>query len=304
MAYLKRTFYFLIVNFLILTTVGFVVRLVCNYFQIDLGNNGYALVLYSVFGMGSAIVSLFLSKTMVKRKMKVQIIDPNSATGQELELVQMVHRMASEAGIKKMPEFGIYNAPEVNAFATGPSKNNSLVAVSTGLLNRMNRDQVEGVIGHEVAHVANGDMVTMTLIQGMLNTMVLFVASILANIVSNALSNDDNGPGYFMHTMIYMAVQVVLGIFASVAVGFFSRHREYKADIGGARFAGRHKMISALEALANPQAESQLDANSPIAAFKISGKTRGSLARLLSTHPPIEDRIQALKDYRDESHQR
>ncbi len=302
MAFIKRIGLFLIVNFLILTTVGFLFNFICTYFGIEFNQPYvYYLVLYSVFGFGSALVSLFLSKTIAKKRMRVQLIDPQTAQGEERELVNMVHRMAKQAGLRKMPEFGIYDAPEINAFATGPSKNNSLVAVSTGLLRKMNKDQIEGVLGHEVAHIANGDMVTMTLLTGLMNTMVLFVARILADLIASNMAGENRRPNPFVYMAINIGLQMALSILGSIAVSYFSRRREYRADNGGAKYAGRDKMISALRALqqnyeVNKASNSK---DSPVAALQISGISRSKLAKLLSTHPPLEDRIRSL-----ERHQR
>jgi heat shock protein HtpX len=202
--------------------------------------------------------------------------------------------MARKAGLSKMPEVGYYEAPEVNAFATGPSKNNSLVAVSTGLMNRMNRDQVEAVLGHEIAHVANGDMVTMTLIQGVMNTLVLFASRILASVAASAMRGDREGGGsWFVEFGLYMFFQSVLGILGAIVTNSFSRWREYRADAGGARLAGKERMISALRALQGTEELVDQD-HKAFASLKISGNP-GRLAKLFSTHPPLEDRIARLQ---------
>ncbi len=302
MAWIKRIGMFLIVNFLVLTTVSLGINFVCAYLGIELSNYAYYLIFYSIFGMGSALFSLFASKKLVKWKMKVQMVDPKTATGQEKELLDMVYNMSRAARITKMPEFGIYNSPDVNAFATGPSKNNALVAVSTGLLQNMDKDQVEGVIGHEIAHIANGDMVTMTLITGMMNTMVLFLARILSDMIAGQLAGENRRPNPFLRFGIYMALQVALSILGSIVVSYFSRKREYRADAGGAKYAGRAKMISALRALASNHPVVDSKKQDPIAALKISGVKRSKLAALLSTHPPIEERIRVLEQNRDKSY--
>lgn len=196
-----------------------------------------------------------------------------------------------------MPEVAIYNAPEMNAFATGWNRNNALVAVSTGLLRSMNRGEVEAVLAHEVSHVANGDMVTMTLIQGVLNTFVVFISNIVASIVSSALRrNDDDGPGVLdslVHTVVYMLLQIVLGVFASIIVMWFSRRREFRADAGGANLAGRDRMIAALRRLAGDANDHVLP--DEVKAFGISGGRGAGLRALFLSHPPIADRIAALE---------
>ncbi len=298
MAIAKRIFFFAVVNILVVLTLSISVSIISHFLGIELSGMGGLLILYSVLGMGGAFVSLFISKWMAKRAFGLQMLEARSQNPQERTLVEMVHRMAKQAGLKTMPEVGIYNSQEVNAFATGPSKNNSLVAVSSGLLNHMDADAVEGVIGHEVAHIANGDMVTLTLIQGIVNTVVLLVSRILATLVANALSGDREGGGsYWMQFGLYMAFQMILGILGTVVVNFFSRWREYRADAGGARYAGREKMISALRALSRNH-EMYNEKDQAFASMKINGKT-GTLAALFSTHPPLEQRIHRLeKSYR------
>ena len=194
-----------------------------------------------------------------------------------------------------MPEVGIYNSPEVNAFATGPSKRNSLVAVSTGLLNGMSQDEVEGVLAHEVSHIANGDMVTMTLIQGVVNAFVMFFARIAAFAVSNFMRGDDEegeGLGWFAHMAVIFVFEIIFGLLGSIVVAFFSRYREYRADSGAARLAGREKMIAALQRLKN---QTYMDKRGEsLATLKISNR-KGGLAALISTHPSLDDRIKALQ---------
>lgn len=255
------------------------------------GHYGPALVSAGVFGFGGAFISLWMSKWIAKRSTGATVIEtPRNAT--EAWLVQTVSQYAKEAGIK-MPEVAIYDSPDLNAFATGPTRNNSLVAVSTGLLRSMDKKQVEAVIGHEVAHVANGDMVTLTLIQGVVNTFVIFLSRIIGSIVDNFLRGGRDGErsggggmGYFLAVMIS---QMVLGILASIIVAWFSRRREFRADIGGATFAGKEAMIGALQRLGGAH---ESDLPKAMAAFGING---GGLMSLLSTHPPIEARIAALR---------
>jgi heat shock protein HtpX len=248
------------------------------------------LVMAAVMGMGGSFISLLMSKWMAKMSVGAQVIDqPRNPT--EAWLFDTVRRQAEKAGIG-MPEIAVYDAPEMNAFATGASKNHALVAVSTGLLQSMDRDQVEAVLGHEITHVANGDMVTMALIQGVLNTFVIFLARVIGTVVDRMLSgNRDGGGGGFAYFAIVIVLQIVLGFLASLIVMWFSRWREFRADAGGARLASRQSMISALERLAGNHGENTLP--KAIQAFGISGE--GGVARLLMSHPPIAERIAALR---------
>lgn len=216
------------------------------------------------------------------------------ASGPYGNLVQTVHRLARRAGIEKMPEVGIYNSPEVNAFATGPSKNNSLVAVSSGLLSRLNGQEVEGVLGHEVAHIANGDMVTMTLVQGVINAFVMFFARVVAFFISQAMRGDDEegGLGFFGYIITVFVFEMIFGLLGSILAAAFSRYREFRADAGGARLAGKDRMISALEALTRTY-DDLGKGESAMQSLQISSKSK--LVMLLSTHPPLESRIKALK---------
>ncbi|WP_372871350.1 protease HtpX [Shewanella sp.] len=285
---MKRVFLFLLTNLAVLV----VASIVMSVLGVNTQTMGGLLVFAAIFGFGGAFVSLAISKWVAKKSMGCEVITtPRDAT--EKWLLDTVARQAQQAGIK-MPEVAIYNSPEMNAFATGPSKNNSLVAVSTGLMYGMTQDEVEGVLAHEVSHVANGDMVTLTLIQGVVNTFVIFAARVVAGIISNFVSsNDEEGEG--LGTLAYMGVVIVLeilfGILASVIVAYFSRIREYRADEGGARLAGRAKMVAALERLRSGPETGAMPAQ--MAAFGISGKR--SLTELLMSHPPLEKRIAALK---------
>ncbi|NBX83195.1 protease HtpX, partial [bacterium] len=254
------------------------------------------LVFCAVWGFAGAFISLALSRVMAKFAMGVQVIDPQAARGEEKELVTMVYRLAQKAGLTKMPEVGIYQSPEVNAFATGPSKSRSLVAVSTGLLQRMDSQAVEGVLGHEIAHVANGDMVTMTLLQGVINTFVMFFSRIAAWAISNAMAGDrdrDRSPSPWVYYGTQFAFEILFSLLGAMVVAAFSRMREFRADRGGALFAGRDKMIHALQSLKGTL--EQVDESHPaMASFKISGRPRGLLA-LLATHPNLETRIERLR---------
>lgn len=291
----KRIGYFILTNILLLITIQIIVFIVERFFGINitvaLGGNAYLLIFSLVFGMGGAFISLMLSKKMAISMMGVQLVDER---GQYSELVHMVHNFARQAGLPKMPDVGIYHSPEVNAFATGPSKSNSLVAVSTGLLQRMDRDEVEGVLAHEVAHIENGDMVTMTLIQGVINAIVIFAARILANIL---VSNDDEERGIgtsFQEMAIIIGLEIVFGLLGSIVVAYFSRTREYRADRGGARLAGREKMQKALRRLQVQFENGPIDKRGEaIQSLKISNRGTG-LMSLFSTHPSLEKRINAL----------
>ncbi len=259
------------------------------------GGLGGLLIMSAVIGMAGSFISLFLSKWLAKRSTgAVVIAQPRNES--EAWLFDTVRRQSEKAGIG-MPEVAIFDAPEMNAFATGWNRNSALVAVSTGLLRSMRRDEIEAVLAHEVSHVANGDMVTMTLIQGVLNTFVVFISNIVASIISSALRrNDDDGPGVLdsiAHTVIYMVLQIVLGLLASIIVMWFSRRREFRADAGGASLAGRDSMISALRRLAGDANEHVLP--DEMKAMGISGKKQSGLRALFMTHPPLADRIAALE---------
>lgn len=263
-------------------------------------NYGSLVVFCLVWGMGGAFISLLLSRPMAKWSMGVQIIEPNTTNPQARELLTTVHRLATQAGIQKMPEVGVYDSPEVNAFATGATKNRSLVAVSSGLLQRMDRQSVEGVLGHEVAHIANGDMVTMTLLQGVVNAFVMALARIIAFAIDNFLrrDNDRGGMGPFVRMFVIIGLEMLLFIPGSMIVAAFSRYREYRADAGGARLAGRSSMVQALRSLQQATGinESPAVQNAPAyAAMKISSTKKTRFAQLFSTHPSLEDRIAALE---------
>ncbi len=248
------------------------------------------LVMSAVIGFGGSFISLALSKFMAKHSMGVQVIEqPRSQT--EQWLVETVRRLSSQAGIG-MPEVGVFNAPEPNAFATGMSRNNSLVAVSTGLLQNMNSDEVEAVLGHEITHVSNGDMVTMGLLQGVVNTFVIFLSRVIGHVVDRVVFKTERGygPAYFI---ISIVSQIFLSILASMIVMWFSRRREFRADAGGASLAGRGKMIGALQAL--QRAHEPQDLPGEFAAFGISGGFATGLKKLFLSHPPLEERIAALQ---------
>ena len=260
------------------------------------GLNYEALIIFClIWGMVGSFISLAMSKFMAKMSMGVKIIKPDDA--QHSQLVSTIHRLARSANLPKMPEVGIYESPEVNAFATGPTKSKSLVAVSTGLLNNFNSDELEGVLGHEVAHIANGDMVTMTLVQGVVNAFVMFFARIAAFAVGQAFKSDDDessvgGISYMITTFVFEMMFGVLGMFIT---SWFSRIREYSADIGGAQLAGKGKMIAALKKLQIQHDSGVFDKRSGnMSALKISSKEVG-LKALMSTHPKLDERIRRLE---------
>ncbi len=290
---MKRIFLFLLTNLAVMIVLGITLSILFTVFGLNRGSIGGLMLLAAVFGMGGAFISLAMSKWVAKMATGAQVITQPSSTD-ERWLVDTVRRQAQAAGIG-MPEVAIYNSPDVNAFATGMSRNNALVAVSTGLLHEMQRDEVEAVLGHEVSHIANGDMVTMTLLQGVLNTFVIFFARIVAWFVSQFFRGE-NDEGNFLSGVVYfvtaLVFDILFGILASVVVAWFSRQREYRADAGGARLAGAPKMIAALQRLKQMAGEPNLPAQ--VAAFGINGKS--SLALLFSSHPPLDERIAALQE--------
>ena len=287
-----RVVLFILTNLAVMALLAIVVKLtgIDVYTQTRGGINLQGLLVMSaVFGMGGSFISLAMSKWIAKWTTKARVIgEPRDLT--EKWLYDTVRRHAEKAGIG-MPEVAIYDAPEMNSFATGMSRNNALVAVSTGLLQHMDRNQVDAVLGHEIAHVANGDMVTLTLIQGVLNTFVIFLARVLGTVIDRAISGNREGGNGIAYFAIVMVLQLVLGVFASIIVMWFSRWREFRADAGGASLAGRDSMISALERLAANHGTNTLP--KAIQAFGISGE--GGFSRLFMSHPPIPERIAALR---------
>ena len=282
----KRVFLFLATNMAVLALVSIVMSIL----GVNSQQFGGLLVMAALFGFGGSIFSLLISKWMAKRSTGAQVIETPRNEAEQW-LVATVRRQAQAAGIG-MPEVAIYDAPDINAFATGANRNNALVAVSTGLLHNMTRDEAEAVLGHEVAHVANGDMVTMALLQGVLNTFVIVLSRLVGRAIDGYLGNrDGNGIGYFASVFV---LDMVFGLFASMIAMWFSRHREFRADAGGAALAGKPKMIAALERLAQTYGESSLPKQ--VAAFGISGGVGGGLKRLLMSHPPLEERIAALRN--------
>jgi heat shock protein HtpX len=293
---MKRIALFLVTNLAVIVVLTIVARLLGldQWIQAQGGSMGGLLAFAALFGFGGALISLAMSKWSAKRMMGVRVIE-RASNETEQWLVETVRRQAQQAGIG-MPEVGIFDAPEPNAFATGARRDAALVAVSTGLLRSMSRDEAEAVLGHEVSHVANGDMVTLTLIQGVVNTFVIFLARIIGNVVDRTVFRNEDGRGIAYFGTVIVA-EIVLGILASIIVMWFSRQREFRADRGGAKLANRESMIGALErlrAVANPHPLPE-----KMAAFGISGGVGGGLRRLFMSHPPLEERIAALRNARD-----
>jgi len=295
---LKRIMIFMAVSLLVSVTISILLSFlgIGNYITANGLQYGTLMAFCLVWGIAGSLITLMISKPLAKWTMGVQIVEEN---GQYRQLVSKVHGYARKAGLTKMPEVGIYHSADLNAFATGPSRNNSLVAVSTGLLERMNEDEVDGVLAHEVAHIANGDMVTMALVQGVINAFVMFLSRVAAFAISQALRNnddEDSAPNPFVNYAITMVLDIVFGLLALPIVAWFSRYREYRADAGGAELAGKNKMIAALEALkrAYPQlTESKEEVSPSYQAMQISSKS--SILELISTHPPLDKRITALR---------
>jgi heat shock protein HtpX len=293
---MKRIVLFLITNMAIMLVLSVTMSLLgVGPYLSDAGINYQSLLIFTaVMGMGGSLISLAISKWTAKRMVGAEVIK-EPATQEQKWLLETVRKQAQSAGIG-MPEVAVYNSPDVNAFATGMNKNNALVAVSTGLLSSMSRDEAEAVLAHEVSHIANGDMVTLALIQGVVNTFVMFLSRVIGHTVDKVVFKTERGQGPAFYITMIIA-ELLLGILASVIVMWFSRQREFRADLGGASLAGRQKMIAALERLKLGQARVREEAQLPekIAAFGISGVQKIGLKRLFMTHPPLEERIAALK---------
>jgi heat shock protein HtpX len=290
---MKRVILFLATNFAILIVLSIALRLLGIDSLLDqqgVNLNMQALLVFAlVFGMGGSFISLAISKWSAKRLTGAQVIGTPSGPA-ESWLVETVRRQAQVAGIG-MPEVAIFQSPQPNAFATGARRDHALVAVSTGLLQRMDRDEVEAVLGHEMSHVANGDMITLALVQGVVNAFVIVLSRVVGHVVDRVVFKTERGygPAYFVTVIV---TQIIFTILASIIVFWFSRQREFRADSGGAQLAGRDKMIRALERLKGGATEPLPD---QMAAFGIEGKTRSGLARLFTTHPSLDDRIAALR---------
>lgn len=293
----KRIALFLVLNFVIVITLSAVVSLagIGPYLEQN-GINYRALMIFSlVWGMGGAFISLALSRITAKWFMGVRIIDPATTDHYEQKLLNTVYNLCRRADLEVMPEVGIYASDELNAFATGPTRSRSLVAVSSGLLEHMNDAEVEGVLGHEIAHIANGDMVTMTLLQGVVNAFVIFLSRVIAYVVAQALRDDkERGFSSGIYFLVSFILQIVFMILGSMVVAWFSRYREYRADQGGAQFAGRQNMISALQVLQRTYESVDGAQQASVSNLKISGKGHG-IFRLFQSHPPLLERIERLR---------
>ena len=283
----KRIMLFAMTNILIMVMLGVIIsvtgigRYIDSSFNI---NFGMLFIFSAVIGFTGSFISLALSKFMAKFSMGVKVINPKKIQNDEESwLINTVYTLAAQAGMKKMPEVGIYESNEVNAFATGATKNSSLVAVSSGMLYRMDKDSIEGVLGHEIAHITNGDMVTMTLLQGVINTFVEFFSRIIGWAAASTM----------VYFIVYIVMQITLGLLGTIAVMSFSRYREFKADKGGADIAGREKMISALKSLQNLYQPVD-ERGATLATMKIGGKK--SFFKLFSTHPDLDERIKRLEN--------
>tara|TARA_R110000868_G_scaffold136049_10_gene348835 strand:- start:3708 stop:4598 length:891 start_codon:yes stop_codon:yes gene_type:complete len=293
---MKRIGLFILTNILVISAVTVILQVlgIDNYLSSQGINYQSLLVICVVWGMAGSFISLLMSKWMAKKMMGLEIV---SATGPYGAIVRKVHEISRRAGLSEMPEVGIYHSPDVNAFATGPSKNNSLVAVSTGLLERMNDEEAEGVLAHEVAHIANGDMVTMALIQGVVNAFVMFLARVAVFAIDQATrrDNDDGrGLGFFAHIFLVQIFQMIFGLLAAPVVMGFSRWREFRADAGSAKLVGKEKMIAALENLKRNYAlQEQVKEEPSMASMKISSKS--AWVELFSSHPSLDKRIAALR---------
>lgn len=310
MKFFKRIGYFIITNILVVLTVSLIVGVVSAFFGINLTGGGYAglFIFCLIWGFAGAFISLQLSRWMAKKFHGVEVVNPLTTNPIERKLIDLVYQIARRAGMDVMPEVGYYESPDVNAFATGPSKKRALVAVSSGLMNTMTDPEIEGVLAHEIAHIVNGDMVTLTLIQGIVNSFAMFFAHIITTVIMNAFRrNDDDRRGFgdfILRQMIYSAVVTAFTLLGSIVVCYFSRRREFRADAGGARYASTDKMSQALIRLqkvyqiAAPQntVDETHKESDDLATMKISGKKRSGLGNLFATHPPLEERIEALRN--------
>jgi heat shock protein HtpX len=301
MQWFKRIGLFLLLNFVIMISLSIIANLLgINQYLTSRGMNFGTLAIFClVWGMGGAFISLAMSRMMAKWMMGVKIIPDHTYDARLIELRQTVHQIARQAGLSTMPEVGIYESPDLNAFATGPSKSRSLVAVSSGLLQQMNAKEVRGVLAHEVAHIANGDMVTMTLLQGVVNAFVMFLARIIAYAAAQFFrSDDEESPSMLIFYATQIVLEIIFMIFGSMLVASFSRWREYRADAGAARLGGRENMIAALQALKRnmllPEVQGQ---SGMVQTMKIEGGRGHGLMRYFASHPSLDDRIARLRNY-------
>ena len=296
---MRRFGLLILTNILIMFSVTAILNFIgAGPYLNKMGIDYISLAVFSlVWGFTGSFISLLLSKSIAKRAYGVRVLRENSALPLEANLVALVYRVARRAGLSSMPEVGIYESAEVNAFATGYSKRSSLVAVSTGLLDNMDLDQLEGVLAHEVAHIQNGDMVTMTLLQGLVNSFTIFISRVLASVVAGFISRDrETSP--FLRFMLVQAFDVILTLFGAMVVAWFSRYREFRADEGGAEYSSKYKMVAALEFLRqNYEVNQNLNAQGPqkLMAMKISGARLKGLTYLFSSHPSLGSRIERLQ---------
>lgn len=292
----KRVTLFLALNFLVVITMSVILSVLgvhpyLSEYGLDYGSLAIFCLLW---GFGGSFISLWLSKPIAKWQYRVKIIEPSASDPELRSLVTIVHDLCRRTGITKMPEVGIYESDDINAFATGPSKNNSLVAVSTGLLRHMDKAEVEGVLAHEVSHVANGDMVTMALLQGVVNAFCMFLSRAIAYALTIGRGGENNSGSTLAYFVTRIVLDIVFMLLGSILVAAFSRYREFRADAGGAKLAGREKMVSALQKL-----QAQFDRIQPqtgtASAMMISNKPTGLMEMIFSTHPPLEKRIEKLR---------
>lgn len=301
MAWFKRIFLFMLVNILVMTTISLLLHVLgVRPYLTAYGIDYQQLAAFClVWGMGGAFISLMMSRIMAKWLMGVKVIDPAIRDLELSELVQTVHTLARAAHLPRMPEVGIYNSPEVNAFATGPTRSRALVAVSSGLLQRMSKDEMEGVLAHEITHVANGDMVTMTLLQGVVNAFAMFLSRVIAFAIEQAMRGDRDersrgGMSSGVFFLVRFVLEIVFMILGSMVVAWFSRWREFRADAGGARLAGRENMVRALERLRQTYETVDTTAQPAVQTLKINGHGSG-LMKLFASHPPLGERIERLQ---------
>lgn len=286
----KRVFLFLLINTIVILSLSFFINILgLNSYLTKNGINLYYLILFSlIWGMSGSFISLIFSRVIAKKVYNIAILDPNTRVEWERELLKKVYEISKKNSLKKMPEVGIYNSSEINAFATGPSKNRSLIAVSTGLLSNMNSDQIDGVLGHEVSHIANGDMVTMTLLQGVINAFVLFFSRFIAYLLTINSKNEKSS--YLIYYVVSFIIEIVLMLVGNLVISAYSRHREYKADELSAKSVGKNKMIAALRCLSN---NSNKNMHPSFKSLQISNKS--NRLSVFSSHPSIENRILKLE---------
>ena len=295
MNFAKRFFYLILINIFVVVMASIAASLLSSFFGWD-GQWTFYIIAYSLIGFGGAFLSLFLSKWAAKKFMGVRLIDPKTASGKEKEILDIAYSTARKARLPKMPEVGIFDSPDLNAFATGPSKSNSLTAVSSAAARRLSRQELEGIIAHEIAHIKNGDMVTMTLLMGLMNTMVMLAARLAARLIASNMRSRS----WWTEHLIFIGLQIAFSVPAMIALNYFSRKREYRADEGGAKLAGSGAMIGALEALKTALPSFDDKGAEPGFArrresyeyLQISGRQK---ANWFSTHPPLSARIERLK---------